>query len=163
MKRGWEKQRNTCELPISETRIEWIFAFLSRSPCVFFKMIGPSAAYEKLKPTKCHAYAGTQGRQTCSCNSFAPSMSERAGWSAPCPGRFTPGEGPVQEAGWTPRPFWKSMGNLAPTGIRSPDRPARSEMLYRPHYPGLKKASSNKDDNVLGLWIWDTQNIVIWA
>jgi hypothetical protein len=26
--------------------------------------------------------------------------------------------------------------NLAPTGIRSPDRPARSESLYRMRYPG---------------------------
>ena len=26
--------------------------------------------------------------------------------------------------------------NLAPTGIRSPDRPARSESLYRLSYPG---------------------------
>ena len=25
--------------------------------------------------------------------------------------------------------------NLAPTGIRSPDRPARSQSLYRPSYP----------------------------
>jgi hypothetical protein len=29
--------------------------------------------------------------------------------------------------------------NLAPTGIRSPDRPARSESLYRLSYPGLLK------------------------
>jgi len=27
-------------------------------------------------------------------------------------------------------------GKLAPTGIRSPDRPARSESLYRLSYPG---------------------------
>ena len=30
----------------------------------------------------------------------------------------------VQEAGWTPGPVWTGAGNLAPTGIRSPDRPA---------------------------------------
>jgi hypothetical protein len=29
----------------------------------------------------------------------------------------------VQEAGWAPRPVWTGAENLAPTGIRSPDRP----------------------------------------
>jgi hypothetical protein len=32
-------------------------------------------------------------------------------------------------------PVWTDAENLAPTGIRSPDRPARSELLYRPSYP----------------------------
>ena len=31
---------------------------------------------------------------------------------------------------------WTGAENLAPTGIRSPDRPARSESLYRLSYPG---------------------------
>ena len=42
---------------------------------------------------------------------------------------FTPGKDPVpilQEAGWAPGPVWTRAENLAPTGIRSPDRPARS-------------------------------------
>jgi hypothetical protein len=33
----------------------------------------------------------------------------------------------VQEAGWTPGPVWTDTEYLAPTGIRSPDSPARSE------------------------------------
>jgi hypothetical protein len=33
----------------------------------------------------------------------------------------------VQEAGWAPRPVWTDAENLASTGIRSPDRQARSE------------------------------------
>ena len=33
----------------------------------------------------------------------------------------------VQEAGWIPGPVWTDMENLTPTGIRSPDSPARSE------------------------------------
>ena len=37
----------------------------------------------------------------------------------------------VQDAGWAPGPVWRVAENLAPTGIRSPDRPARSELLYR--------------------------------
>jgi len=33
----------------------------------------------------------------------------------------------LQEAGWSPGPVWKGLENLAPTGIRSPHRPARSK------------------------------------
>ena len=55
--------------------------------------------------------------------------------SASRPGRsFPPAKDPVpivQEAGWAPRSVWTSAENLAPTGIRSPDRPARSQSLYR--------------------------------
>ena len=42
----------------------------------------------------------------------------------------------VQEAGWAAGPVWTGDENLTPTGIRSPDRPARSESLYRLRYPG---------------------------
>ena len=42
----------------------------------------------------------------------------------------------VQEDGWAPGPVWKGAENLAPIGIRSPDRPVRSELLYRLRYPG---------------------------
>ena len=42
----------------------------------------------------------------------------------------------LQEAGWAPGPVWTDAENLAPTGIRSPDRPARSESLYRLSYQG---------------------------
>jgi len=41
----------------------------------------------------------------------------------------------VQEAGWAPGPVWTRAENLAPTGIRSPGRPARSQSLYRLSYP----------------------------
>jgi len=36
----------------------------------------------------------------------------------------------VQEAGWTPELICTGSEILAPTGIRSPDRPARSQSLY---------------------------------
>jgi hypothetical protein len=55
----------------------------------------------------------------------------------PRPGRFTPGKDPipiVQEAGWALRPVWTGMEKLAPTGIRSPNRPARSELLSNPSW-----------------------------
>jgi hypothetical protein len=51
---------------------------------------------------------------------------------------FTRGKDPVhilQEAGWAPGPVWTCAEDLAPTGIRSPDRPARSQSLYRLRYP----------------------------
>ena len=51
---------------------------------------------------------------------------------------FTPGKDLVpivQEAGWAPGPVWTGAENLAPTGIRSPDRPARSQSLYRLLHP----------------------------
>ena len=54
------------------------------------------------------------------------------------PAAFYPRERPgtiVHEAGWAPGLVWKGAENLAPTGIRSPDRPARSQSLYRLSYP----------------------------
>ena len=42
----------------------------------------------------------------------------------------------LQEAGWAPQPVWTCAENLAPTGIRSSDRPARSRSLYRLRHPG---------------------------
>jgi hypothetical protein len=65
---------------------------------------------------------------------FLTSALEEGGWSAPRPGRFTPRKDPVpivQEAGWAPGPVWRGAKNLTSTGIRSPDRPARSQSLYR--------------------------------
>jgi len=64
----------------------------------------------------------------------------RRGWGVSVTPRplFTPGKDPVliaQEAGWAPRPVWTGAENLAPTGIRSPDRPPRSQSLYRLRYP----------------------------
>jgi hypothetical protein len=40
----------------------------------------------------------------------------------------------LQEAGWAPGPVWTAAENLAPTGVRSPDRPTRNESLYRLSY-----------------------------
>jgi hypothetical protein len=40
-----------------------------------------------------------------------------------------------KEAGWASESVWKGAENLAPTGIRSPDRPACRQSLYRLRYP----------------------------
>ena len=57
-------------------------------------------------------------------------------WSAARPRPyFTARKDPLhilQEAGWAPGPVG---GKYRPTGIRSPDRPARSQSLYRLSYP----------------------------
>ena len=73
--------------------------------------------------------------------------SRVGGWSALRPGRFTPGKDPVPivyETGRAPGPVWTGAENLAPTGIRSPDRPARSESLYRLLYPGPRMDCKKK-------------------
>jgi hypothetical protein len=52
---------------------------------------------------------------------------------------FTLGKDPVpnvQEAGWAPGPVWTGAENLAPTGIRSPARPARSSFAIPTELPG---------------------------
>jgi hypothetical protein len=64
----------------------------------------------------------------------------RRGWGVsvtPLP-LFTPWKDPipiVQEAGWAPGPVWTGAENLDTSGIRSPDRPARNQSLYRLRYP----------------------------
>ena len=61
------------------------------------------------------------------------------GWSTSRPGRFTHWKDPVpvvQEAGWVSGPVWTDTENRALSGIRSPDRLARSESLCRLSYPG---------------------------
>jgi hypothetical protein len=62
------------------------------------------------------------------------------GWPTSRPGRFTPQERDpvpiVQEADWAPGSVWTGAENFAPIRIRSPDRPGRSEYLYRLRYPG---------------------------
>ena len=63
----------------------------------------------------------------------------RRGWvvsSTPRP-HFTPGKDPVpilQEAGWAPGPVWTG-GISRPHRDSIPDRPARSQSLYRLSYP----------------------------
>jgi hypothetical protein len=53
------------------------------------------------------------------------------GWSTPRSGRFTHGKDPahiLSEAGWAPGSVWTGAENLTPpTGIRSPDLPARAK------------------------------------
>jgi hypothetical protein len=65
-------------------------------------------------------------------------LDVRRGWVvSTTPRPLYPGKDPVpivKEAGWAPGPVWRCAKSLAPTGIRSPDRPARSQSLYRLSY-----------------------------
>ena len=79
--------------------------------------------------------------------SLTSALDGGGGWSTPRPGRCTPEKDPVpivQEAGWDPGPVWTCAENLAPTGIRSPDRPASSESRYRLSYPGPTRTSVSR-------------------
>jgi len=68
---------------------------------------------------------------------LGPSALDGVGGQPHTPTASTPGKYPipiVQEAGRAQGPVWTGAENLAPTGIRSPDRPARSQSLYRLSY-----------------------------
>jgi len=60
----------------------------------------------------------------------------------------------VQETGWALGPIWMGPENLTTTRVRTPDRPARGDSLYKVHYPGQQinttfftKTRKNNDDN----------------
>ena len=55
-----------------------------------------------------------------------------------------------------PGPVWTGAENLAPTGIRSPDRQARNESLYRLSYPAQPTAQSGTTKDAISICI--TQN-----
>ena len=76
-------------------------------------------------------------------HSYTLSLTSALMWPTPRHGRCTSvkkdPEPVVRETGWSKEPVWTSAENLAPTGTRSPDRPSRSEYLYRQRYPGPHK------------------------
>ena len=53
----------------------------------------------------------------------------------------------VQEAGWASGPVWTGRKTLAPSRVRTPDRPALSESLYRLRYPGRRASSTAINDS----------------
>ena len=79
-------------------------------------------------------HEGPKGEKKYSPTLSLSSALDVGGWVINAmPRQVYPGKDPVpvlQEAGWAPDPVWKGAKYLAPTGIRSPDRPACSESLY---------------------------------
>jgi hypothetical protein len=83
-----------------------------------------------------------KGKQMCGSSFSLTSSLNGGGWSTPRTDRLTLRKDPVpilQEAGWAPGPVWTGTEKSTLTGIRFPDRPARSESLYRLSYPGLQE------------------------
>jgi len=67
-------------------------------------------------------------------------------------------------AGWASRPVWRVVENIAPpTGIRSPDSPARSESLYRLSHAGpvFTTVLTFNVKITLGVWIQVPTSVVI--
>jgi hypothetical protein len=88
-------------------------------------------------------HEGPSGEYRYSSTLFLTSALE-GGWGVSVTPRpqLTPGKDPihiVQEAGWASGPVWTGAENLGPTGIRSPDRPACRQSLYRLRYPAHKE------------------------
>ena len=70
--------------------------------------------------------------------------------------------GPHGRSGWAPWSVWLGAEILAPTGIRSPDFPARSQSPYRLRYPGPCKPLIPSLIQI-HLVIWDnTQYKMVW-
>ena len=67
---------------------------------------------------------------------------------------FTSGRDPVpvvQEAGWAPGLVWTGAENLAPTRIRSPGRPVRSQSLHWHIYIYMRQIAYEP----VGSFVWD--------
>jgi hypothetical protein len=76
----------------------------------------------------------------------------RVGGQLHAPAALPPGKTPRTHCiggWWAPGPVWTGAENLASTGIRSPDRPARSESLYRLRYPGPRNMYSSPNIRVI--------------
>ena len=138
--------RQSC--PTSVVLVWWFkryFSYLSRD---VFAVLTSVTTYSKLK-VKCtlvQALRLCTGRTAHKGSSGIAlpfhERSARSEWGVSVTPRllFTPVKEPVpivQEAGWAPGPVWTGAENLGPTGIRSPDRPCRSQSLYRLSYPAL--------------------------
>jgi hypothetical protein len=85
----------------------------------------------------------------------------RGGWLTPRPGCLTLGKWPGTycTGGWVvPGPVWTDSENLARSGIRYPDRPARSESLCRLSYHGPHSSNNinniNINNNINGIFCY---------
>jgi hypothetical protein len=81
------------------------------------------------------------------------SAQDEGGWSTPRPGRFTPGKEtryPFYRRLVGPRAGLDGCGKSRPppTGIRSLDRPTRSQSLYRLSYRGPEESGGGLIDGI---------------
>ena len=86
----------------------------------------------------------------------------KRGWGVSVTPRplFTTGKDPVpivKKAGWAPGQVCTGAENLAPTGIRFPNRPTRSQSPYRLRYPAHTMSYSQSLYRLrypAHLWLW---------
>jgi hypothetical protein len=103
-------------------------------------VLADAAPYIYTVQGKVHPSTGHEGPEKelrYSCTLSLTSALDTVCGQCHTPASFTSGENPVPivwEAWWAPGTVWTGAKELAPTGIRSPDRPARSESLYRLSY-----------------------------
>jgi len=87
----------------------------------------------------CTGRTAHRGRRGIAILFYDHSTRRRSGVSVTPRPLFTPRKDPVpivQESGWAPGPVWTGAENLAATGIRSPDRAARSSVAIPNELPG---------------------------
>ena len=101
---------------------------------------GLSKVRGNVRPITCHE--GPEGEWRYNYTVSLTSALDMGGWLTPCPGLFTTGEKSGTHYRWAPGPGLTGAEKLAPTGIRTPDCPARSESLYRLSYPGSRMGLS---------------------
>ena len=121
-------------IPFQPTRaIHSGFAGVSRCStlCLYCTVQGTG----KIHPSTGHE--GPEKELRYSCTLSLTSALERVCGQRHTPAGFTSGKNPVPivwDAGWAPGTVWTGAIELALTGIPSPDRPDRSESLYRLSY-----------------------------
>jgi len=86
-------------------------------------------------------HEGPEGEQKYSSTLSLTSELDGVGWLMPCPSHFTPlwERDPVltvHKARWASGMVCTGVENFTSTRIQSPDRPARSKLLYQLSYPG---------------------------
>jgi hypothetical protein len=130
--------------------IFWTDNFIRRFSGTIFSRISFKTYQPRITVKQSHY--GPSGWIVVQLYPFVTSALEGGGWSTPRPGRFTSGKNPVpivQEAGWAQGSVWACAENLTPTGIRSPDRPASSQLLYRLSYRAHASRSNTININNL--------------
>ena len=121
-------------------------------PSVRMEQLGSqwSDLYETWCLSKVHPYtghAGPDGERRYSSTRSLISVQDGVGGQSHAPAALPPGKTRYpeyrREVGWASGPVWNGAENLAPDGIRSPDRPGCSESLYRlrPRYPSIFRKS----------------------